>query len=309
MNPAPAPVEPRIAIITGGGTGIGAACAPRLAIDGYEVVLVGRRAEVLAAAAASVRDAGGSAHVAPADVSDPDQVQELADTIGRQFAAVDVLVNNAGAPATPEGATLRELATAWLQTYRVNTLSAVLVTTAFEAQLRDGAGRVVVVGSRAAATGAATASYGAAKAALEGYIRALAVRLAPRRITANVVAPGFIADTELTVGRISESRRAAILASVTLGRPSRGGRRRHRNAGRCRRGLSDRTGHRRRRRLLPRAHDLVLTQESPCSGATGAGASVRRRPAVHTDQRAGNPASEIAFEHDRRAFTLVDCRF
>jgi 3-oxoacyl-[acyl-carrier protein] reductase len=219
-EPYPEP-QARVAVITGGGTGIGAACARRLATGGYDVVLVGRRVDVLEATAAAVRDAGGSAHVAPADVSDPDQVQELADTIGRQFSGVDVLVNNAGAPATPEGASLRTLADAWVQTYRVNTVSTVLVTTAFEAHLRDGVGRVVVVGSRAAATGAATASYGAAKAALEGYVRALAARLGPRGITANVVAPGFTEDTELTVGRISESRRAGILASVTLGRPGR----------------------------------------------------------------------------------------
>jgi 3-oxoacyl-[acyl-carrier protein] reductase len=130
-----------------------------------------------------------------------------------------VLINNAGAPATPEGSTLRELADAWLQTYRVNTVSAVLVTTAMESHLRDGAGRVVVVGSRAAATGAATASYTAAKAALEGYVRAASARLAARGITINLVAPGFTEDTELTVGRIDDERRARILASVTLARP------------------------------------------------------------------------------------------
>lgn len=211
----------RIAVITGAGTGIGAACAQRLAADGCAVVLVGRRADMLEATAAAIRVAGGAAHVVPTDVTDPDQVQALADAVARQFPAVDVLVNNVGAPATPEGSGLAALADAWLQTYRANTVSAVLVTTAFEPQLRDGAGRVVIVGSRAATTGAATASYSAAKAALEGYVRALAGRLGARGITANVVAPGFTEDTELTVGRISETRRAGILASVTVGRPGR----------------------------------------------------------------------------------------
>lgn len=221
MNEFSAGPGQRVAVITGGGTGIGAAAARRLAADGYEVVLVGRRLIVLEATATAVRAAGGTAHVAAADVSDPDEVQRLADAMERQFSTLQVLVNNAGAPATPDGTGLGALADGWVQTYRVNTVGAVLVTTALEGQLRDGVGRVVMVGSRAAATGAASASYAAAKAALEGYVRALAARLGPRGITANVVAPGFTEDTELTVGRISDSRRAGILASVTLGRAGR----------------------------------------------------------------------------------------
>ena len=214
-------VAPKVAVVTGGGTGIGAACAHRLAADGHQVVLVGRRREVLDATAATIRDRGGLADVAPADVTDPDQVQALADRLGQDFDAIDVLVNNAGAPATAEGSTLRDLAEAWISTYRVNTLSAVLMTTAFDSQLRDGSGRVVVVGSRAASTGAATPSYSAAKAALEGFVRAAASRLGPRGITINLVAPGFTEDTELTIGRIDAARRERILASVTLGRPGR----------------------------------------------------------------------------------------
>jgi len=210
-----------VAVVTGGGTGIGAATAHRLARDGLHVVLVGRRPDVLAATAASVRAQGGSADVAPADTSAPDQVQALADRLAREVEGIDVLVANAGAPATPPGDTLADLADAWLQTYRANTVGTVLVTTALEAQLRDDVGRVIVVGSRAAATGAATASYTAAKAALEGFVRAAAVPLARRGVTINVVAPGFTEDTELTVGRIRPERRERILASVTLARPGR----------------------------------------------------------------------------------------
>lgn len=184
------------------------------------MVLVGRRREMLDATAASVRALGAEALVHPADVSEPDSVQALADELASVLDGIDVLVNNAGAPATPEGDDLRALADAWVSTYRVNTVSAVLVTTALEQQLRQGA-RVVLVGSRAAATGAATASYTAAKAALEGYVRAAAVGLARRGATINLVAPGFTEDTELTVGRISAERRQRILASVTLQRPGR----------------------------------------------------------------------------------------
>lgn len=211
----------RVAIITGGGTGIGEACAHRLAAAGHHVLLVGRRLHILERAAEAVRSSGGAASVAAADVSDPDQVQAVADRVADEFGRVDVLVNNAGAPATPEGSTLRDLAEAWLQTYRVNTVSAVLMTTALERLLPAPGGRIVLVGSRAAQTGAATPSYTAAKAALEGYVRALAARLGSRGITVNLVAPGYTEDTELTVGRISDERRRRILASVSVGRPGR----------------------------------------------------------------------------------------
>ena len=211
----------RTAVITGGGTGIGAACAHRLAAEGCQVVLVGRRRDVLERTAAELTAAGAAAHVATADVADPREVERLAREVAALADRVDVLVNNAGAPATPHGEALAELADAWLRTYRVNTVSAVLVTSALESLLTDGSGRVVLVGSRAAQTGAATDSYTAAKAALEGYARATAPRLARRGITINVVAPGFTEDTELTVGRIDDARRARILASVTMGRPGR----------------------------------------------------------------------------------------
>src|ERR687885_519217 len=122
----------RIAVITGGGTGIGAACAARLSADGYQVVLVGRRREVLERTAEAVRSDGGAASVAPADLSDPRQGQTPADLVRADFGRVDVLVNNAGAPATPEGSSLRELSDAWLRTFQANTVSAVLLTTALE---------------------------------------------------------------------------------------------------------------------------------------------------------------------------------
>jgi 3-oxoacyl-[acyl-carrier protein] reductase len=213
--------DARLAVITGSGSGIGSACARRLAADGCEVVLVGRRRDALEDTAAAVRELGAVARVMPADVSDPEQVQRLADNLVAGGDRIGVLVNNAGSRAAAKGTTLADLAQAWTQTYRANTVSAVLMTTALEPLLADGSGRIVLVGSRAAQTGAATDSYTAAKAALEGYARAIAPRLAARGITVNVVAPGYIEDTELIRGHISAERRARLLASVTLNRPGR----------------------------------------------------------------------------------------
>ena len=214
-----------LAVVSGGGTGIGAACALRLAADGHAALLVGRRPRVLEQAAASVRSAVDGAVVAcePADLSQPDDVARVAERVRADFAGVDVIVANAGAPAASHGSDLREVARAWLETYSVNTLSAVLLTTALEPMLPRPGGRIVLVGSQAARTGSASPAYGAAKAALEGYVRALAARLGPSGITANVVSPGFIENTELTAGRMTDSRRRRILSSVALGRPGQPG--------------------------------------------------------------------------------------
>jgi 3-oxoacyl-[acyl-carrier protein] reductase len=211
----------RVAVISGGGSGIGAACAHRLAADGYAVVLLGRRPGPLDDTADAVRAASPAAIVmtVAADVSEPDDVRAAADRIAREFGTIDVIVNNAGAPATPGGDDLGALADAWIATYRANTLSAVLLTAALEPLLRAPGGRVVLVGSRSAQLGNASAAYVAAKAALEGYARAAASQFGPRGITVNLVAPGYTENTELTVGRISAQRREKILSAITLGRP------------------------------------------------------------------------------------------
>jgi 3-oxoacyl-[acyl-carrier protein] reductase len=211
----------RVAVVSGGGSGIGAACAHRLAADGFALVLLGRRPEPLADTAHAIRAdvAGAVVECMQTDATDPGSVRAAADLIAAEFEVVDVIVNNAGAPATPEGDDLRSVAEAWLQTYRANTLSAVLLTTALEPVLRAPGGRVVLVGSRSAQLGNASAAYVAAKAALEGYTRAAAARLGARAVTVNLIAPGYTENTELTVGRISPQRREKILSGITLGRP------------------------------------------------------------------------------------------
>jgi 3-oxoacyl-[acyl-carrier protein] reductase len=81
-------------------------------------------------------------------------------------------------------------------------------------------GRIVIVGSQAAATGGATAPYVAAKSALHGWVLNLAAHLGPDGITANVVSPGYTAGTELVAGRIPPHRESALLARTALGRPA-----------------------------------------------------------------------------------------
>jgi 3-oxoacyl-[acyl-carrier protein] reductase len=114
---------------------------------------------------------------------------------------------------------LTDLATAWLQTYRANTLTAVLLTTALEPILRSPGGRVILIGSKSARAGNASPAYGTAKAALTGYLAAAAARLGSRGITVNLVSPGYVENTELTQGRMPPDRRTRIISKVTLGRP------------------------------------------------------------------------------------------
>jgi 3-oxoacyl-[acyl-carrier protein] reductase len=211
----------RLAVISGAGSGIGAACAERLAAAGFAVILVGRRSQALEATAAAIKEATASAHVIclRADVSEPDDVRALAERIGADFEFVDVIVNNAGAPAVSHGDDLTDLAAAWLQTYRANTLTAVLLTTALEPILRSPGGRVILIGSKSARAGNASPAYGTAKAALTGYLAAAAARLGSRGITVNLVSPGYVENTELMQGRMPPDRRTRIISKVTLGRP------------------------------------------------------------------------------------------
>lgn len=217
------PVRRQVAVVSGAGTGIGRATAARLLGDG-DVVLLGRRSDVLDRAARELgsSDDGGQAVPLRCDTSDPADVADAAAQLRERYPRVDVVVANAGAPAGRTGpdTPLEEVARSWLEAYRANVLSAVLLVTALEPLLARPGGRVVLVGSRAAATGGATPAYVAAKAALSGWVLSLAARLGPAGITANLVAPGYTADTELVAGRIPADRHAALLAGTALGRPA-----------------------------------------------------------------------------------------
>jgi 3-oxoacyl-[acyl-carrier protein] reductase len=210
-------------VVSGGGTGIGRACAAALAADGLDVVLLGRREDVLADAVATLDGGpGGRVTAARCDVSDPDDVARWTAQL-RTDEVVDVLVANAGAPArrTAPGAPLGEVAETWDAAWRANVLSAVLLVTALTPRLARPGGRVVLVGSRAAATGGSTPAYVAAKSALHGWVLSLAATLGPDGVTANVVAPGYTEGTELVAGRIPPDRHAALLAATAAGRPGR----------------------------------------------------------------------------------------
>ena len=176
----------RQVVVTGGGTGIGRAVAAAFAGAGDEVVITGRRADVLAKTAA---DLGPSVRPVPFDAADPAQVTAALSDLPPQ---VHVLVNCAGGNTdigAPEPADLAGLAAAWRANLDANVLSAVLVTTALRPRLAPG-GAVISLSSIAAHRPGA-AAYGAAKAAVEAWNLTLAADLGSDRITANVISPGL----------------------------------------------------------------------------------------------------------------------
>jgi 3-oxoacyl-[acyl-carrier protein] reductase len=193
----------RTIVVTGGATGIGRATAERFRSDGDEVVITGRRADVLAKTAA---DLGARGVVC--DATDPAQIERLIHELPEQ---VDVLVNNAGGNADfgrPDG-DLEQLKANWLANLEANLISAVLTTTALAPRLTTA---VIHLGSIAGARG--PGSYGASKAALAMWNADAAAELGPRGVTSNVVAPGFTADTEFFQGRLTGERRERLLQAT-----------------------------------------------------------------------------------------------
>ncbi|GAA5156767.1 SDR family oxidoreductase [Pseudonocardia eucalypti] len=206
----------RHVVVTGGGTGIGRAVAARFAKAGNQVWITGRRAEPLRAAAAEL---GPAVRPAVCDGTDPAALADLAEQLP---ATLHVLVNNAGGntdfdAAAQTGLTrLAGLAAGWRANLEANLLSAVLTTEAVRPRLADG-GAVISIGSIAADQG--NGSYGPAKAALHSWNAGLAAELGPAGVTANVVSPGYIADTEFFRDKLPSDRRTALIAATHTGRP------------------------------------------------------------------------------------------
>lgn len=197
----------RQVVVTGGGTGIGKAIATAFSKTGNEVVITGRRSQPLAD---TVAELGPSVRAVRFDAADPGQVEAA---LAELPPAIDVLVNNAGGNtdlASAEPLTLAALAKAWHANLDANLLSAVLVTTALRERLVPG-GAVVNFSSIGAHRGRA-GSYAAAKAGVEAWTsHTLAPELGTDRITANVVAPGYVEQTEFFRGSLTGQRRQTLI--------------------------------------------------------------------------------------------------
>ena len=207
----------RVAIVTGGTRGIGAAISELLAADRVHVAAVyaGNRAAA-AELAGRLTATGGSVSVHPGDVADPHFCRTLVATLVADRGRVDYLVNNAG--LLVENSVSRMTGEQWDQALRVN-LSAPfhLAQAVIGPMTGQGSGRIVNIGSVTAAMGnPVEAGYGAAKAGLLGLTRSLARAVARKGITVNLVVPGVF-DTEMTSSMRPEAQEA-IRAMIPLGR-------------------------------------------------------------------------------------------
>jgi 3-oxoacyl-[acyl-carrier protein] reductase len=206
----------KVAIVTGGGRGIGFAIARSLAEDGASVVVSGRDAARLDAAVKELEALGAPALAVPADATQRDEVDRLTAVTRERFGRIDVVVNNAG--ITRDQLLVRMKDDDWDQVLDTNLRGVFLMTrAASKVMMRQKSGRIINISSTAGAIGnPGQVNYSAAKAGVIGLTKAAARELAHWNILVNAVAPGLI-ETDMTAA-ISGEAREAMLGQVPLKR-------------------------------------------------------------------------------------------
>ena len=190
-------LEGKGAVVTGGGRGIGAETARALAREGASVVVSARSLDEIESVAAEIRDSGGRSWAVACDVTQPDQVAELASSAADLLGAVQILVNSAGIASS---APLKSIELdEWNRLIQVNATGPFLCTQAFmPGMLATGWGRVVTIASIAGKVGHPyVAAYTASKHAVIGFTRAVAAEVAGKGVTVNAICPGYV-DTPMT---------------------------------------------------------------------------------------------------------------
>lgn len=211
-------LQGKVALISGAGTGIGAAVARRFAAEGSKVMICGRRAAPLEAVVAEIRAAGGAAEWRQADVTDEAAVAAVVDAVVQSFGRLDIMVNNAVSYTWGllEQATLED----WHRCLRGSLDVAFLGTRAAMTAMRgSGGGAVVNLGSVVGLLGSAGLSaYSAAKAGVINFSRSAALEGADTGIRVNVVIPGVVWSEGTGAALDSDDKVGATARAVPLKR-------------------------------------------------------------------------------------------
>jgi 3-oxoacyl-[acyl-carrier protein] reductase len=193
----------RVAIVTGGARGIGAAISKRLAADGFAVGVIDLKEGDCGATVDAIRAAGGRAFAAGADVSDVAQVTAAVEAVAAELGPPVVLVNNAG--VLRDNLLFKMSDDDWDTVMNVHLKGAFLMSRACQKYMVEAKyGRVICLSSSSALGNRGQANYSTAKAGLQGFVKTLAKELGQFGVTANAIAPGFIVTdmTAATAARV-----------------------------------------------------------------------------------------------------------
>jgi 3-oxoacyl-[acyl-carrier protein] reductase len=216
----------RVAIVTGGARGIGAATAARLASDGHAVAVLDLDEASCKATVEQITSAGGRALGVGADVGNAEHVAAAVDRVAEELGPPAILVNNAG--VTRDNLLFKMTEDDWDTVMNVHLRGAFLMSRAAQAHMTAQKwGRIVNLSSSSALGNRGQANYSAAKAGLQGFTKTLAVELGPFGVTVNAIAPGFIVTdmTAATAARLKvdfatfQENAAAQIPVRRVGRP------------------------------------------------------------------------------------------
>lgn len=209
----------RVAIISGGSSGIGYAIAKKMVKNQVDVTILGRKENKLREATLKLKD---EIHWIQADVGSRTDIEQAIKSVVERTRTIDILVNNAGSgKAITTQSSLLEAESVWNEVNDANLKGAFLMTIAVAPFLKRPDGRIINISSIAAFTGGSSAgglAYAASKAGLHGLTFASARELSKDGITVNAIAPGLITETNFFSGKLTEAQVNRTVAQIPVGR-------------------------------------------------------------------------------------------